>query len=54
MFELEEVSGGTKLTVIETGFDSLPVHRRADALKMNDEGWAEQVRNIEKHVATNA
>jgi len=54
VFELEEVSGGTKLTVIETGFDSLPVHRRADALKMNDHGWAEQLRNIEKHVATNA
>ena len=52
VFELEDVSGGTKLNVVETGFDSLPVHRRADALKMNDEGWAEQLQNIDKHVRT--
>jgi uncharacterized protein YndB with AHSA1/START domain len=54
VFELEEVSGGTKLTVVETGFDSLPAHRRADALKMNDEGWAIQLQNIETHVRANA
>ena len=52
VFELEDMSGGTKLTVVETGFDLLPVHRRADALKMNDEGWAEQLQNIDKHVRT--
>jgi uncharacterized protein YndB with AHSA1/START domain len=52
VFELEEIDGGTKLTVIETGFDALPAHRRADAIRMNDQGWAEQLRNIEKHVRT--
>jgi len=50
VFELEETSGGTKLTVVETGFDALPVHRRAEALKMNDAGWAQQVGNIDKYV----
>jgi len=49
-FELEAIPDGTKLTVVETGFDALPVHRRADALKMNDQGWAEQLGNIDRHV----
>ena len=49
-FALEAIPGGTKLTVVETGFDSLPVHRRADALKMNEQGWAQQLDNIDRHV----
>jgi uncharacterized protein YndB with AHSA1/START domain len=50
-FRLEEVTGGTKLTVTESGFDRIPTARRAEAFRMNDQGWAEQVRNIERHVA---
>ena len=50
-FRLEEVSGGTQLTVVETGFDSVPAERRADALRMNTQGWASQLKNIERHVA---
>jgi uncharacterized protein YndB with AHSA1/START domain len=50
-FALEEVAGGTRLTVVESGFDRIPLHRRAEALRMNDAGWAEQVRNIDAHVA---
>jgi hypothetical protein len=38
------------LVVVETGFDALPEHRKADALRMNDRGWAAQMRNIQAHV----
>jgi len=50
-FRLEEVAGGTELTVVESGFDRIPLTRRADALRMNDAGWAEQVKSIERYVA---
>jgi uncharacterized protein YndB with AHSA1/START domain len=50
-FRLDEVPGGTKLTVIESGFDRIPAARRAEAFRMNEHGWAEQLRNIERHVA---
>lgn len=50
-FRLDEVAGGTKLTVIESGFDRIPPSRRAEAFRMNDQGWAEQIKNIERHVA---
>lgn len=52
VFELKEVEGGTLLTVVESGFDSLPPARRLDAVRMNSGGWDEQTRRIEKHVAT--
>ena len=42
--------GGTRLTVIESGFDRLPKDRRPDALRMNDEGWSIQIKNIAAHV----
>jgi uncharacterized protein YndB with AHSA1/START domain len=48
---LEEVEGGTQLTVVESGFDRVPAGRRAEAFRMNDAGWADQVKNIERHVA---
>jgi uncharacterized protein YndB with AHSA1/START domain len=51
-FQLSEVSGGTRLTVVESGFDKLPPERRAEAFRMNDSGWAEQLKNIERHVGT--
>jgi uncharacterized protein YndB with AHSA1/START domain len=50
-FRLEEVPGGTKLTVTESGFDRIPAARRAEAFRMNDQGWTGQIRNIERHVA---
>ncbi len=51
VFELKEVEGGTLLSVVECGFDSLPVSRRLDAFRRNSGGWDHQMRNIEKHVA---
>ncbi|QCI63291.1 SRPBCC family protein [Phreatobacter stygius] len=49
-FRLEPVTKGTRLTIVESGFDALPSHRRPDALRMNDGGWDEQLRNIQAHV----
>jgi hypothetical protein len=50
-FRLEEVPGGTELTVVESGFDRIPARRRDEAFRMNDGGWTEQLRNIERHVS---
>lgn len=52
-FRLEDkAGGGTSLTVIESGFERIPLARRAKALEMNDGGWAQQMENIARHVAT--
>jgi uncharacterized protein YndB with AHSA1/START domain len=50
-FRLEEIEGGTRLTVVESGFDQIPLPRRAEAFRSNEQGWAEQMKNIETHVA---
>jgi len=39
-FRLEEVAEGILLTVTESGFDRIPLARRAQALKANEGGWA--------------
>lgn len=49
-FRLQPTATGTKLTVTESGFDKVPSHRRSEALRMNEGGWAEQVKNIKRHV----
>jgi uncharacterized protein YndB with AHSA1/START domain len=49
-FHLDEVAGGTRLRVVESGFDRIPLARRAEAFRMNDQGWAAQLKNIERHV----
>ena len=49
-FLLEETSGGTLLLVTESGFDRIPAERRAEAYRMNDGGWAQQMKNIESYV----
>ena len=50
-FELEEVSGGTKLVITESGFDRIPLERRAKAFTANEQGWTEQIKLIEKYLA---
>ena len=50
-FRLEKTSEGTRLTVTESGFDRIPAERRAEAFRMNEGGWAQQVKNIERHVS---
>jgi uncharacterized protein YndB with AHSA1/START domain len=50
-FTLEETSGGTALTIVESGFDRIPPARRAEAYRMNDGGWSGQIKNLERYVA---
>src|SRR5207237_3853628 len=49
-FTLEPIATGTRLRVVESGFDKIPAYRRAEACRMNDGGWASQMENIGKHV----
>jgi len=51
VFELEDAPEGTRLRVVESGFDQIPPARRAEAWRMNDQGWAAQMQNIERDVA---
>jgi uncharacterized protein YndB with AHSA1/START domain len=50
-FELKEVSGGTQLTITESGFDKIPLARRAEAFKANEGGWEKQTQLIAKYLA---
>jgi len=50
-FRIEAVEGGTLLKVTESGFERIPAGRRAEAIRMNDGGWATQINNIRDHVA---
>jgi uncharacterized protein YndB with AHSA1/START domain len=51
-FRLEKsASGGTLLSVTESGFENVPSHRRAEAFRMNESGWSAQMTNIERHIA---
>jgi uncharacterized protein YndB with AHSA1/START domain len=49
-FRLEKIATGTLVTVTESGFDKVPSGRRAEAFRMNDNGWTQQMKNIEAHV----
>jgi uncharacterized protein YndB with AHSA1/START domain len=51
-FILEDAGkDNTQLTIVESGFDKIPPGRRDEAFRSNQEGWAEQARNIERHVS---
>jgi uncharacterized protein YndB with AHSA1/START domain len=50
VFELEEVAHGIMLTVTESGFDRIPLARRAKAFTANEGGWGMVVKLIEQYV----
>jgi uncharacterized protein YndB with AHSA1/START domain len=50
-FRLEPTATGTLLRVTESGFDRIPADRRPEAFRRNEGGWAEQMKNISRHVA---
>ncbi len=50
-FRLEAIPGGTLLLLTESGFEHVPSERRSEAFRMNDGGWAQQMKNIESHIA---
>jgi uncharacterized protein YndB with AHSA1/START domain len=49
-FTLEEVDGGTRVTVRETGFDRVKLAERAKAYEDNVGGWEGQFQNLAKYV----
>jgi len=49
-FRLEPAAEGTRLTIVESGFDRVPAHRRQRAFLMNSGGWAGQAENLRKYV----
>jgi Activator of Hsp90 ATPase homolog 1-like protein len=49
-FRLEPKDKGTVLYLTESGFDALPKDRRFEAFRMNEDGWTEQMANIENHL----
>jgi uncharacterized protein YndB with AHSA1/START domain len=53
-FRLEEAEGGVLLTVTESGFDRIPLARRAQAFAANEGGWAKQMELIQKYLVTHA
>jgi uncharacterized protein YndB with AHSA1/START domain len=50
-FLLDEAPGGTHLTIVESGFDKIPVERRAKAFTANEGGWTKQLELIAKYLA---
>jgi uncharacterized protein YndB with AHSA1/START domain len=50
-FTLEKTAKGTLLKVTESGFDKIPSERRLEAFRMNENGWAQQLKNVESYVA---
>jgi uncharacterized protein YndB with AHSA1/START domain len=49
-FLLREADGGTEVEVVESGFDSIPAHRRDEAYRMNSNGWEEQMKFLRDYV----
>ena len=49
-FELEHQEQGILLTITESGFDKIPLHRRAVAFKANEGGWQKQTELITKYL----
>jgi len=51
-FELKEVPSGTTVTITETGFDRIPVERRAVAYEVNERAWGLATKALESYLAT--
>jgi uncharacterized protein YndB with AHSA1/START domain len=51
VFELKDEGAGTRLTVTESGFERIPLARRAAAFTANDSGWAHQTGLLAKYLA---
>jgi uncharacterized protein YndB with AHSA1/START domain len=50
-FELTSVPEGTRLTITESGFDGIPLERRAKAFTANEDGWTHQLALVTKYLA---
>ncbi|HEV2424799.1 MAG TPA: SRPBCC family protein [Terriglobia bacterium] len=52
-FVLNEAPDGVLLTVTESGFDQIPLARRAQAFEANEGGWAVMVQVLGAHLVQN-
>jgi hypothetical protein len=50
-FALEQAADGVLLTVTESGFDQIPLARRANAFTANEGGWSMMVKVLEEYLA---
>ena len=50
-FHLEEIASGTAVTIVESGFDQIPLARRTEAYRMHDQGWTGQANKLARYVA---
>lgn len=53
VFTLEKAPEGVQLTVTESGFDQIPLARRAKAFSANEGGWTLVIKLIEEYLAKN-
>jgi uncharacterized protein YndB with AHSA1/START domain len=49
-FKLADAPGGTTLTIRESGFDNISLARRARVFGENNQGWDDQIKNLERYV----
>ncbi|MGA2187714.1 MAG: SRPBCC family protein [Steroidobacteraceae bacterium] len=54
VFELQPLADATQLRITESGFDQIPLARRAKAFTANDGGWAHQMTLIKKYLEMHA
>ena len=53
VFTLEQAPDGVQLTVTESGFDQIPLARRAKAFSANEGGWTLVIKLVEEYLAKN-
>ena len=53
-FILDDVEGGTMVTLIESGFDRISLARRAAAFEDNSKGWDFQMNSLAEYVGKTA
>ena len=53
VFTLEQAPDGVQLTVTESGFDRVPLARRAKAFSANEGGWTLMIKLVEEYLAKN-
>ena len=54
VFELQAVAEGTLLTLSESGYDRVPLERRAQAFLQNEGGWEHQTKLLQKYLLLRA
>ncbi len=49
-FKIEEIPSGTRVTIIESGFEVLPDDRQMESFRNNIEGWNIQATNLVEYL----